>query len=217
MWTEALIAAAQKNIPAMKMELVGTWQPSATATDVTAELSAIDRAGAHLVFTMLSGPVGISVGRQMGERNMKAVAFGINVEAQKDEFWQAAAGKAQYVSTLDTIVDVEITPKTLPFIRAYRERYRKSPTYNAATYDAIMILRAAIEEARSTEADKLVPVIEKMEHVGVSAVISFDKRHDLVWAVGKSAGLGVQWQEGKKVAFWPPMVKGVQPFKLPAR
>src|SRR5437867_7567030 len=143
-WTEALVAAAQKNLPGMKMEVVGTWQPSATATDVTAELSAIDRAGAHIVFTMLSGPVGISVGRQMGERNMKAVAFGINVEAQKDEFWQAAAGKAQYVSTLDTIVDVEITPKTLPFIRAYRERYRKSPTYNAATYDAIMILRAAI-------------------------------------------------------------------------
>ena len=57
----------------------------------------------------------------------------------------------------------------------------------------------------------------KMEHVGVSAVISFDKRHDLVWAVGKSAGLGVQWQDGKKVAFWPPMVKGVQPFKLPTR
>jgi branched-chain amino acid transport system substrate-binding protein len=70
-WTEALIAAAQKNLPAMKMEVVGTWQPSATATDVTAELSAIDRAGAQLVFTIISGPVGISVGRQMGERNMK--------------------------------------------------------------------------------------------------------------------------------------------------
>ena len=73
-WTEALVAAAQKNLPGMKMDVVGTWQPSATATDVTAELSAIDRAGAHIVFTMLSGPVGISVGRQMGERNMKAVA-----------------------------------------------------------------------------------------------------------------------------------------------
>src|SRR5688500_4323839 len=91
-WTEALIGAAQKNLPAMKMEVVGLWQPSATATDVTAELSAIDRAGAHIVFTMLSGPVGISVGRQMGERNMKAVAWGINVEGQKEEFWQAAAG-----------------------------------------------------------------------------------------------------------------------------
>jgi branched-chain amino acid transport system substrate-binding protein len=216
-WTEALVAAAQKNIPAMKMEVVGTWQPSATATDVTAELSAIDRAGADVVFTMLSGPVGISVGRQMGERNMKAVAFGINVEAQKDEFWQAAAGKAQFVSTLDTIVEVETTPKSMPFIKAFKERYKKSPTYNAATYDAVMILKDAIEQAGTTNADKLVPVIEKMEHVGVSAIITFDKRHDLVWAIGKSAGLGVQWQDGRKVAFWPPQVKGVQPFKLPAR
>ena len=216
-WTEALVAAAQKNIPAMKMEVVGTWQPSATASDVTAELSAIDRTGAHLVFTMLSGPVGISVGRQMGERNMKAVAFGINVEAQKDEFWQAAAGKAQFVSTLDYMAEVETTPKTVPFIRAFKERYKKSPTYNAATYDAVMILKAAIEQAGSANAEKLVPVIEKMEHVGVSATISFDKRHDLVWAVGKTAGLGVQWQDGKKVAFWPPQVKGVQAFKLPAR
>src|SRR5919106_2001423 len=45
-WTEALIAAAQKNLPAMKMEVAGLWQPSATATDVTAGLSAIDRSGA---------------------------------------------------------------------------------------------------------------------------------------------------------------------------
>jgi branched-chain amino acid transport system substrate-binding protein len=216
-WTEALVKVAQKTLPEMKMEVVGTWQPSATATDVTAELSAIERAGADIVFTILSGPVGISVGRQMGERRMKAVAFGINVEAQKDEFWQAAAGKAQYVSTLDYLAEVETTPKTLPFIRAFRARFKKSPTYNAATYDAIMMLKAAIEQAGSTDADKLVPVIEKMEHVGASATITFDKRHDLVWAVGKTAGLGVQWQDGKKVAFWPPQVKGMRPFKLPAR
>src|SRR5439155_1424310 len=111
-WTEALVAAAQKNLPAMKMEVVGTWQPSATATDVTAELSAIDQAG-------------------------------------------------------------------------------------------------------STEADKLVPVIEKMEHVGTAGTDTWDKRHDLVWAVGRTAGIAVQWQDGRKVPFWPPNVKGMQPFKMP--
>ena len=63
---------------------------------------------------MLSGPVGISVGRQMGERNMKAVAWGINVEGQKDEFWQAAAGKAQFVSTLDTYAEVEMHAEDHP-------------------------------------------------------------------------------------------------------
>jgi branched-chain amino acid transport system substrate-binding protein len=200
----------------MKMEIVGTWQPSAVATDLTAELSAIDRAGADIVFTLISGPVGISLGRQMGERNMKAVAFGINVEAQKDEFWQAAAGKANYVSTLDTFAEVEITPKTIPFVRAFKQRYKKAPTYNAATYDAIMILKTAIEQAGTTNADKLVPVLEKLEHVGAGAVQTWDKRHDLVWAVGKTAGIAVQWQDGKKVPFWPPQVKGMQPFKMPA-
>jgi len=216
-WTEALVAAAQKNLPGMKMEVVGTWQPSATATDVTAELSAIERAGTHIVFTMLSGPVGISVGRQMGERGMKAVAWGINVEGQKEEFWQATAGKAQFVSTLDTYSEIEMTPKTIPFVRAFKQRYKKAPTYNAATYDAIMILKSAIERAGTTEADKLVPVIEKMEHVGTAGTDTWDKRHDLVWAVGKTAGIAVQWQDGRKVPFWPPQVKGMQPFKMPAR
>ena len=216
-WTEALIGAAQKNLPAMKMEVVGLWQPSATATDVTAELSAIDRTGAHIVFTMLSGPVGIVVGRQMGERNMKAVAWGINVEGQKDEFWKAAAGKAQFVSTLDTYAEVEMTPKTIPFVRAFKDRFKKAPTYNAATYDAIMFLKANIEQVGSTNADKLVAAMEKAEHVGTASIVTFDKRHDLVWAVGKTAGIAVQWQDGQKVPFWPPDVKGMKPFKLPAR
>ena len=216
-WTEGLIAAAQKNLPAMKMEMVGLWQPSAVATDVTAELSAIERAGADIVFTFLSGPVGIVVGRQMGERNMKAVAFGINVEAQKDEFWGAAAGKANFVSTLDTYAEVEITPKTVPWVRAFKERFKKSPTYNAATYDAVMILKEAIEKANSTKSDDLVPVIEKLSYTGNAAVLEFDKRHDPTWGPGKSLGIAVQWQDGKKVAFWPPQVKGMQPFRLPAR
>jgi branched-chain amino acid transport system substrate-binding protein len=216
-WTGGLIGAAQKNLPAMKMEVVGLWQPSATATDVTAELSAIDRSGAHIVFTMLSGPVGISVARQMGERNMRAVAWGINVEGQKDEFWQAAAGKAQFVSTLDTYAEVEMTPKTVPFVRAFRERFKKNPTYNAATYDAIMFLKAAIEKEGTLDADRLVATMEKAQHVGTGSVVTFDKRHDLVWGVGTTAGIAVQWQDGKKVPFWPPNVKGMQPFKLPAR
>jgi len=216
-WTEPIVKGVQATLPKMKMEIVGTWQPSAIATDVTAELAAIERSGADIVFTLLSGPVGISLGRQMGERSMKAVAFGINVEGQKDEFWQAAAGKANYVSTLDTFAEVETTPKTVPFVRAFKQRYGKAPTYNAATYDAIMILKAAIERAGSMDADKLVPVIEKMEHVGAAGTDTWDKRHDLVWAVGKTTGIAVQWQDGKKVPFWPAQIKGMQPYKMPAR
>jgi branched-chain amino acid transport system substrate-binding protein len=214
-WTEPLVKGLQATLPKMKMEVVGTWQPSPLATDVTAELAAIERAQADLVFTTLSGPVGITLARQMGERGMKAVAFGINVEGQKDDFWKAAAGKANYISTLDTYADVDITPKTRPFMQAFRARYGKAPTYNAATYDAVVLLKDMIEQEKTLDADKLVAAIEKGTHVGTGAIATYDKRHDLVWEVGKTSGIATQWQDGKKVAFWPPNVKGVQPFKLP--
>jgi branched-chain amino acid transport system substrate-binding protein len=214
-WTEAIVKAAQANLPKMKMEVVGLWQPSPTATDVTAELAAIDRAGADIVFTALSGPVGIVVGRQMGERSMKAIAFGINVEAQKDGFWQATAGKGQYVSTLDTYGEVELTPKTIPFVRAFKARYQRMPTYNAGTYDAIMMLRETIEKAGTIDADKLIPLIEKTTFVGAGGVVEFDKGHDLVWGPGRVTGIAVQWRQGQKVPFWPSQVKGMQPFRLP--
>jgi branched-chain amino acid transport system substrate-binding protein len=217
-WTEGIVKAAQANFPKMKLDVVGTWQPSAVATDVTAEIAAIQRASADIVFTVLSGPVGIVVGRQMGEHNLSAIAVGINVEAQKDEFWQAAAGKANYVATLDTVSEVEMTPKTIPFYRAFRERFKKSPTYNAAgSYDAMHLLKETIEKAASTDADKLVPVLQKTVFTGVAGVIEFDKRHDLTFGPTRVTGLAIQWQDGKKVPFWPPQVKGTQPFKLPAR
>lgn len=214
-WTEGLIKAAQANLPKMKMDVVGLWQPSAVATDVTAELSAIKRANADIVFTIISGPLGIVLGRQMGELQLPAVAFGINVEAQKDGFWQATAGKGNYVSTLDTYAEVEVTPKTIPFVKAFEQRFHKAPAYTAATYDAIMALKQAIEQADTLDPDKLVPVLEKMEYVGTGAIATYDKRHDLVWEIGKTSGIAVEWQDGKKVPFWPPNIKGMKPFKLP--
>ena len=217
-WTEGIVKAAQASFPKMKLDVVGTWQPSAVATDATAEIAAIQRAGADIVFTVLSGPVGIVVGRQMGEQNLSAIAVGINVEAQKDEFWQAAAGKANYVATLDTVSDVELTPKTSAFFKAFRERFRKAPTYNAAgTYDAIHLLKETIEKAGSAEADKLVPVLEKTVFTGVGGIIEFDRRHDLTFGPTRVTGIAIQWQDGKKVPFWPPNVKGMQDFKVPAR
>lgn len=219
-WVEALIKAAQANLPKMQMEVVGLWQPSATATDVTAELSAIKRAGADIVFTLISGPMGIVLGRQMGELQLPAIAFGINVEAQKDGFWNATAAKGNYVATLDTYSEVESTPKTMPFVKAFKERFKRAPAYTAATYDAIMLYKDAAEQADSLDPDKLVPVIEKMEHVGTAGRLTFDERHDPVWGPGKVTGIAVQWQDGEKVPFWPNnwngiTYQGVRPFLLP--
>ena len=217
LWTEAILAAARTRLPEMGLEVVGLWQPSPTATDVSAELAAIDRTGADLVLTALSGPVGIVVARQMGERHMRATAFGVNIEAQKTGFWEATAGRGNYVATLDAYAEVELTPATVAFVRAFTARYRKMPTYTAGTYDAIKLLREASEKAGTIDADELVPVIETMRFVGTGGILEYDRAHDPIWGPGKVTGIAVQWQDGKKVPFWPAGVKGMKPFKLPAQ
>jgi len=151
----------------------------------------------------------------MGERNLKAIAFGINVEAQKDGFWQATAQKGNYVSTLDTYAEVELTPQTVAFVKKFKARFHKAPTYTASTYDAINLLKEVIEKAGSMDPDKLVPILEKGQFTGTAATLEFTKTHDPVWGIGKSSGIAVQWQNGEKVPFWPQQVKGMKPFKLP--
>ena len=219
-WTEGFVKAAQANVPKMGMELVGVWQPSATATDVGADLTAIQSSGAHLVFTAVSGPMGVALGRQAGEMRLPAIVFGINVEAQKEGFWKATGGKANHVSTLNFYADVEATPKTLPFVDVFRKKFGRLPTYTAASYDAVMILAAAATTAGTLDPDKLVPVLEKTDMVGTASRITFDKGHDVTFAPGHTVPLGVQWQDGQLVAFFPNgwqgvTFKGVKPFVVP--
>jgi len=221
-WVDGIVKAAQANLPKMQMEVVGLWQPSPTATDVTAELSAIRRAGADMIFTVISGPVGIVLGRQMGELQVPAIPFGINVEAQKEGFWQASGGKANYVATLDTFGagDVHITDQTVDFVAKFKKRYGTTPAYTAATYDAVYLLKEVIEKAGTLDADKLVPILEKTDRVGTAGRLVFDKNHAPTFGPGYLTGLAVQWQDGQKVAFWPNnwngvTYKGVKPFKIP--
>ena len=153
MWVDPMIKAAEGFIPKMGMEVVGVWRPSPVATDVTAELSAIQRSGAHMIFTMFSSSVGIPFARQAGELKIPAAQVGINVEAQKEGFWDATQGQGNYVMTLNTYCPgVEYNELTKPFMDAYTKKYGEPPTYTADTYAAIMYA--------------IVPAVEKVGLAG---------------------------------------------------
>jgi len=222
-WIDPMIKAIEANVPKMGMELVGVWRPSQTATDVTAELTAIQRADAQIIFTIFSASVGITFARQAGELKVPAAFVGINVEAQKDGFWAAAQGKGNYAVSLSTFIrDVAYNELTLPFIEKYISRFGELPTYTAVTYDAIKYtLGEAIEEAGTMDAEKLIPIIEKAERIVVAAPKSkFDKNHDIVFGPGYATGITFQWQDGKMKAWWPNgwegvTYKGMVPYKIP--
>ena len=233
-WVDPMIAAAQSVIPKMGMEIVGTWRPSAVATDVTAELAAIQKSGANLIFTIFSSSVGIPFARQAGELKIPAVQVGINVEAQKDGFWEATKGMGNYVFTTNTYVrGVEYNNLTAPFVEAYYKRFGEVPTYTADTHTAIVEgLVPSIEAVGSLDADKIVAHIENREYLVPSGKVKYEKdaqgrpTHDLTWGPGYLTSLGVQWQDGKLVGVWPnkwvaapgaPEItyKGIVPYKIP--
>lgn len=218
-WADPIVGIAQESLPKMGMEIVGVWRPSPTATDTTAELSAIQRAGAHIIFTSFSSSVGIPFAKQAGELKIPAALVGINVEAQKDGFWNATGGKGEYGVTLNTYARVKITDKTIPFYDKYKEKFKEAPNYTAGTYDAIYILKDAIEKSGTIEADKLVPVLEKTDVKETAGRLVFTKDHDVTWGPNYVTALGTQWQDGKDVCVWPYNWEGITyegtvPFKL---
>jgi len=233
-WTEPMIKAAEDVIPKMGMEIVGIWRPSPVATDVTAELSAIQSSGAHMIFTIFSSSVGIPFARQAGELKIPAVQVGINVEGQKDGFWQATQKMANYVFTMNTYArGVEYNELTKPFVDGYVKRFGETPTYTADTYTGIVYtLAPAIEKVGTLDSDKLVAFMENDVHKVPSGVVALLKDaegrplHELRWGPGYLTSLGVQWQDGEMKGVWPnkwkatpeaPEItyKGIVPYKIP--
>ena len=233
MWADPLIPAAKGFIPKLGMEISGIWRPSPVATDVMAELSAIQRADTHLILTFFSSSVGIPFARQAGELKIPAAQVGINVEAQKEGFWQATQGQGNYVMTLNTYnSNVEYNELTKPFLDTYIKKFGEEPTYTADTYSAIKhSIVPAIEMTGTLDSDRLVKVLEVREYMVPSGKVAYikDKEgrhlHDLKWGPGYLTSLGVQWQDGKQQGVWPnkwvaakgaPAVtyKGIVPYKI---
>jgi len=204
-WTEAIIAAAQAVLPPKGIQIVGVWQPSAEATDVTAELQAIKNSGANIIMTALSGTVGIPYARAWEELQIPAASVGINVMAQADSFITNTGGFGNYETTLNTYArGVEFTDKTKPFMDAFIAKMGETPTYNAGTYDALYILKGAIERASSLDQNEIVTELEKTDYDGTAGHFAFDASHDVKWGPGYVTAVGVQWQNGELKGVWPP-------------
>jgi len=205
-WVEPLVEAAYDKLPDLAgIEVIGEWRPSPTASEVTAELSAIEASGAHIIFTAISGPVGIPYARQWGELEIPAASVGINVEAQSEGFWDATGGKGNYETTMNTYAPgVHMTDETIPFVERFVELAGELPTYTADTYSAIQILRAAIERAGTLDSDAVVAELEKTSAIGTAGLLEFTEAHDVSFGPGYVTGLGVQWRDGEMKCVWPP-------------
>jgi branched-chain amino acid transport system substrate-binding protein len=234
LWADTLTKMAELLVVQKGMELVGTWRPSAKATDVTAELSAIQRSGAHIIFTAFSDAVGITFVKQAGELKIPAAIIGTNVEATSDSFWKNTQGKANYTMTSASYCPgVESTEFTKAFVEGYTKRFGETPNYPADTYSAIYYaLVPAIEKTGTLDPDKLVAFLETYEHKNSVSNLKYINDtegkpiQEIAFGPGYATGIAVQWVDGKEYGIWPykwkmtpssPVVtyKGVVKYKVP--
>ena len=121
--------------------------------------------------------------------------------------------------TINTYARVRITDKTIPFYDKYMKLYKEAPNYTAGTYDAIYILKDAVEKAGTLDSDKLVPLLEQTDYISAAGRVVFDKSHDVTWGPGYVTSLGTQWQENNIMCVWPYNWEGITydgtvPYKL---
>jgi branched-chain amino acid transport system substrate-binding protein len=212
-WADLLVATAQAYFAApppygMGLTVVGTWRPDQVATDVTSELLAIEDQEADIIYTVVSGPLGVAYTRQWGELEIPAASVGINVEAQKGDFLEVTGGYGAYETTLNTYARVGITDETIDFYDDFVDSFGEIPIYTAGTYDAIYILKDAIERAGTLDSDAVVAALEATDMSGPPGTVVFMGTdevtpHDLTWGPGYVTGVGVQWQDGELVCVWP--------------
>ena len=95
-------------------------------------------------------------------------------------------------------------PKTVEFLKNFKKKYGtlpEPPATNSSAYDAVYILKEAIERANSLDPDKLVEALEKTDYKGVSGRIRFNENHIAIFGEKDPNETGVsvvfQWQKGK--------------------
>jgi len=207
-WANPLVAAAEATFPSLGMQVVGTWRPSQMATDVTAVLTAIELAGANMIYTAVSGPLGVAYTTTWGQMEIPAASVRSNVEAQNGNFFDVTGGYGAYEMTLNTYARVEITDETIPFYDSFVAEFGEIPIYTAGTYEALYILKAAIESADTLDADVVVTALEATDLIGPAGRLAYmaantTTPHDIIWGPGHVTGVGVQWQDGVLECVWP--------------
>jgi branched-chain amino acid transport system substrate-binding protein len=214
-WADGMTNALNGLIPSkLHMDVVGTWRPSPTASELTAEMTAIQAADADIIVTTISGPVGIPYARSWGELKVPAASVGINVEAQNLGFFDATQKFGNYETTQCTYTtNAAYTPETLPFVNEFLQEHGVIPSYTAGTYDAIYALTEAITRAGALDSDSVVAALEQTDTTTATGAARFKYTsvedapqgcaHDVTYGPGFSTGQGLQWQDGIPLGVWP--------------
>jgi branched-chain amino acid transport system substrate-binding protein len=208
-WTTPLDDEYLKCLPKIGLKVIDHIRFSPDTTDFTPIFNKIEGEKPDVIVTGISH-VGVQPTVQWKQQEVPIPMIGVSSQASNSSFWNDTNGATEGV--LYQAVsgpDVAVTPKTLPFVNAFKKKYGNFPSYCGYTaYDEVYYIADAIKRAGSTDPDKLVAALEKTHYVGTIGTVEFKGKdspnpHALKIGDNYITGLMLQWQNGKQVNLWP--------------
>lgn len=208
-WTKPFDKELLKCLPSIGLKVKDHIRFSPSTNDFTPIYNKVEDSGADVIITGW-GHVGVKPTIQWHQSQVPMLLAGWSAQAGASSFWGDTNGGTEGVVTADVAsAKAALTRKTIPFANAYEREFKETPAYDAySTYDAIYLLKNAIERANSTSANKIVNQLEKANYVGTQGRIVFNKKgarfvHGMKYGKGYVTGVAFQWQNGKQVLIWP--------------
>ena len=192
-------------------EIVGIDKHPIGTTDYSVALSECKKSGAQVLFMWAYAPETSILLKQWADMEVPALPIGFIGAAEDPGFWKATKGKGAYtIVTLSETGNVpsNVTPKSMQFYNAFKKRWGVPPrsTGCVSAYEAIYVLKDAIERAGTLDKADLIAALEKTNLPAVRGTIRFDKNHQIIYGYDpKTSVLGcwAQWQDGKRVCVFP--------------
>jgi branched-chain amino acid transport system substrate-binding protein len=192
-------------------KIVGKDQHPIGTTDYSSALTECKKSGAQILFVWAYSPETSIMLKQWSSLEVPALPMGFIGAAEDPGFWKATDGKCAYtIVTLSETgnVPTKATPKAMKFYNAFKKRWKVPPrsTGCVSAYEAMYVLKDAIQRAGSLDNDALIKALEETDLKAVRGTIRFDKNHQIIYGYDpqKSVlGCWVQWQDGQRVQIFP--------------
>jgi branched-chain amino acid transport system substrate-binding protein len=204
-WVQDLTPVLKEGVEkgGVKVAMLELFDPD--MSDFSPLLAKVKESGAQYLVVILSHANSDVFVKQWYDAKFPLPIGGIDVKSQDPDFFQRIGGKSISETVSLGILAEPLTPKTMPFWNAFVERYKRPPVYTApGAYDALHLYAEAVERAKTTDPEMVIPELEKTKYQGTQGTYVFDEHHDVLPGPGLINLLYVQWQQdGKRVIVWP--------------
>lgn len=171
-------ADLEKALSALGLKPVAVEKFNIGDTDMTAQALRAKDAGADVVLTYAIGPELAQTVNAIVKLGWKVPVMG-SWTLSMASFIDSAGPNAEGVLMPQTFIQAPSTPKRKAFIEAYQTTYKvdriPSPVSAAQGYDSMLLLAAAIEQAKSTDGRKIREALENLGTKVEGVVTTYDK------------------------------------------